>query len=91
MSLVADGRAAALTVSDSGPGLSPALREHLFQPFATDPQRRGGTGLGLAICHGITQSLGGSIELVNRDAHGRVEGLDATVRLPLSPTTSAST
>ena len=66
-------------------------REHLFQPFATDPQRRGGTGLGLAICHGITQSLGGSIELVNRDAHGRVEGLDATVRLPLSPTTSAST
>ena len=91
VSLVADGRAAALTVSDSGPGLSPALREHLFQPFATDPQRRGGTGLGLAICHGITQSLGGSIELVNRDAHGRVEGLDATVRLPLSPTTSAST
>lgn len=90
VTLLSDGRAAALTVSDSGPGLSPALRERLFQPFATDPQRRGGTGLGLAICHGIAQSLGGSIELVNRDEHGRIEGLDATVRLPLSPTPASS-
>jgi len=85
VALVADAHAAALTVSDSGPGISTALRERLFQPFATDAQRRsGGTGLGLAICHGITQSLGGSIELVNRETHGQVLGLDATVRLPLA-------
>jgi two-component system sensor histidine kinase TctE len=90
VTLLSDGRTAALTVSDSGPGLSPALRERLFQPFATDPLRRGGTGLGLAICHGIAQSLDGSIELVNRETHGRIDGLDATVRLPLSPTPSPS-
>ena len=82
VTLHADGRDALLTISDSGPGLSPPLRERLFQPFATDPQRRGGTGLGLAICHGIVQSLGGRIELVNRERQGRTEGLDATVSLP---------
>jgi two-component system sensor histidine kinase TctE len=87
VALVADAQTAALTVSDSGPGISAALRERLFQPFATEPQRRsGGTGLGLAICHGITQSLGGTIELVNREIHGHVQGLDATVRLPLAAT-----
>jgi two-component system sensor histidine kinase TctE len=87
VTLVADAQTAALTVSDSGPGISAALRERLFQPFATEPQRRsGGTGLGLAICHGITQSLGGTIELVNRETHGHVQGLDATVRLPLAAT-----
>ena len=90
LTLVCDGHTAALTVSDSGPGISAALRERLFQPFATDPQRHsaapgtGGSGLGLAICHGIALSLGGSIDLPNREAHGQVLGLDATVRLPLA-------
>ncbi|MCW5654128.1 sensor histidine kinase [Hydrogenophaga sp.] len=86
VTLVTDGQTAALTVSDEGPGISPALRERLFQPFATD-HRRGpslsGSGLGLAICREIVQSLGGSIDLDNREQHGQVRGLDATVRLPL--------
>ena len=90
VTLVRDAHAAALTISDSGPGISATLREHLFQPFATDPQHAGasgsGSGLGLAICHGITLSLGGSIDLVNRETHGQVQGLDATVRLPLATT-----
>ncbi len=90
VTLRTDGHDAALTISDSGPGLSPGLRERLFQPFATDPQRRGGTGLGLAICHGIVQSLGGRIELLNREHQGRTEGLDATVRLPHTPSPNAA-
>lgn len=82
-----DSRTAALSVCDSGPGISPALRERLFQPFATDhgaPPSSAGSGLGLAICQGIVQSIGGSIGLDNRLEHGRVSGLDATVRLPLA-------
>ncbi|HET9821344.1 MAG TPA: sensor histidine kinase [Burkholderiaceae bacterium] len=76
-----DARTAALTVSDSGPGLGEDLRRSLFQPFATgDPSV--GAGLGLAICREIVDSLAGQIELANREAGGRVAGLDVVVRLP---------
>jgi two-component system sensor histidine kinase TctE len=88
VSLHRDARTAALTVSDSGPGIAEGLRQRLFQPFATD-HRAGpslsGSGLGLAICREIVQSLGGQIELDNRHEGGAVRGLDATVRLPLAP------
>ena len=78
---------AVLTVSDSGPGICAAQRQHLFQPFtaglgADSPQR--GSGLGLAICHEIVTTLGGSIMLDNRSASTAGPGLDATVRLPLA-------
>ena len=83
LQLVADQRHAALVVSDSGPGLPAELRERLFQPFAAGAPHSG-SGLGLAICQEIVLALGGSIELANRALHGQVEGLDATVRLPLA-------
>lgn len=80
--LVADARTAALTVADEGPGIGPELRQRLFQPFVA-AHGAGGAGLGLAICREIVQSLGGQIALDNREAGGRVTGLDAIVRLPL--------
>jgi two-component system sensor histidine kinase TctE len=82
--VVADAHHAALTIADSGPGISADLRTRLFQPFSAGDVRSG-SGLGLAICHEITAALGGSIALDNREAHGRISGLDATVRLPLAP------
>ncbi len=94
----ADGRWAALTVADSGPGIADALRPRLMQPFAAGEPGAGrpggggmtaGAGLGLAICQEIVQSLGGSLSLVNRVQQGRTVGLDATVRLPLAPPLSA--
>ncbi len=83
VALVCDARYSALVISDSGPGISSELRERLFQPFSAGEQRSG-SGLGLAICHEIALALGGSISLDNRIDHGRVVGLDATVRLPLA-------
>lgn len=85
--LVTDGRHAALTVADSGPGLAGLPRERLFEPFSAGPSNgdlHSGSGLGLAICREIVDSIGGSLQLDNREAHGRVEGLDAIVRLPLA-------
>ncbi|WP_198968672.1 sensor histidine kinase [Xylophilus sp. ASV27] len=82
VAVVADGRAAALTIADSGPGLPPELQGRLFQPFAG--MTPGGSGLGLAICQEIVSVLGGSIALENRTQHSRVTGLDARVRLPLA-------
>jgi two-component system sensor histidine kinase TctE len=88
VNLVVDRQTAALTIRDDGPGISTALRERLFQPFATDHHRApgmSGSGLGLAICREIVLSLDGSIDLDNRTHQGQVIGLDATVRLPLAP------
>ncbi len=85
--LVTDARTAALTVADSGPGIAPGQRDRLFQPFSTGlsaGEPRAGSGLGLAICREIAQTLGGTITLENRGKGGRINGLDAIVRLPLN-------
>lgn len=83
MTLLTDGRHAALTIADDGPGIAAAQRQRLFQPFAAG-DAHSGSGLGLAICHDIVLSMGGQIELENRVVKGSVGGLDARVRLPLA-------
>ncbi|MES2612966.1 MAG: sensor histidine kinase [Pseudomonadota bacterium] len=85
-----DGRHAALTVSDHGPGIDDELALRLFQPFSAGDVRTG-SGLGLAICQEIVQALGGTISLTNRTQGGRVLGLDAVVRLPLSVAADTTT
>lgn len=59
-----------LEVSDSGPGLSEAVRATLFQPFFTT--RRDGNGLGLWISRGLLERYGGELRAANRP-----EGQDA--------------
>ncbi len=83
--LLCDASHAALVISDDGPGITDELRKRLFQPFSAG-QGHSGSGLGLTICHEITHTLGGHIELLNRSPHGHIDGLDATIRLPLSHT-----
>lgn len=48
-----------LVVTNDGARLSPEMREHLFEPFATS--RESGHGLGLWVTYQIVQQLGGSI------------------------------
>ncbi|MDT3412024.1 two-component system sensor histidine kinase RstB [Kosakonia cowanii] len=59
------GSLASMTVEDDGPGIAPAERERIFEPFVRlDPSRdraTGGCGLGLAIVHSIAQAFGGSV------------------------------
>jgi signal transduction histidine kinase len=57
-----------LMITDTGPGISPKDREHLFEPFfTTRPQ---GTGLGLALCREIVHQHGGTIELLDQSQPG---------------------
>ncbi len=81
--LLSDERSATLLISDSGSGISPELRERLFQPFSSG-EDRSGSGLGLAICHEIVLALAGSLSLTNRENLGQVSGLDTSVCLPLA-------
>lgn len=50
-----------VTIEDNGPGLPPAIREHLFEPFHST-KGHGGTGLGLAVSHKIVRELGGTLQ-----------------------------
>lgn len=58
-----------LRVGDSGPGLPPKAREHLFSAFQGGA-RRGGTGLGLAIAAELVRGHGGRLDLARSDADG---------------------
>ncbi|WP_312118898.1 two-component system sensor histidine kinase RstB [Kosakonia cowanii] len=65
VTLQRQGSLANMTVEDDGPGIAPAERERIFEPFVRlDPSRdraTGGCGLGLAIVHSIAQAFGGSV------------------------------
>ena len=75
-----------IRVSDNGSGISPELRNKIFQPFFTTKATGEGTGLGLSLSYDIiTKVHGGSIELVDSSlvnpALGNTEFL---VRLPFA-------
>jgi two-component system sensor kinase FixL len=59
-----------VSVADSGAGLSPDVRAHLFQPFVTTKQK--GMGLGLSICRTIIEAHGGKIWVDSRPQGGTI-------------------
>jgi signal transduction histidine kinase len=65
-------------VHDDGPGVSPELRERVFDPFYTTKGPDEGTGLGLAIAFDIAEDHGGELD-VGESALG---GACFTLRLP---------
>ena len=72
--------AVTLTVTDTGPGIAPEVRDRLFEPFVTTKPVGQGTGLGLAVCWTIVDRLGGTVRA--DDAPGG--GARFSVRLPLA-------
>ncbi|MBS3735270.1 MAG: HAMP domain-containing protein [Phycisphaerae bacterium] len=63
-----------VAVRDTGPGLSEAEQQHIFDKFyqadRTLTKESQGTGLGLAIVRELTQLLGGRLEVNSAPGHG---------------------
>lgn len=74
-----DGQAV-LMVSDDGCGMTPEIKQHLFEPFFTRRRDGQGTGLGLSITYQIVQEHGGEIEPYSE---GPGRGSTFIVRIPL--------
>jgi signal transduction histidine kinase len=61
-----------VSVIDTGPGVAPADRERIFEPYvrAGDDRQAGGIGLGLAICKRIVAAHGGRISVTEEPGWG---------------------
>lgn len=80
-----------LWVEDNGPGIEPACRDRVFEPFFSEQRddfgERKGTGLGLWTAKGIVERHGGTLVLVDSALGDPVSesGCRFVVSLPLRP------
>jgi two-component system sensor histidine kinase KdpD len=72
-----------LRVADRGPGVLPADRERIFEPFRRlgNPDSPTGVGLGLTLCRGLTEAMHGTVEPEETPGGG----LTMAISLPAVP------
>ena len=70
-----------LRVIDRGPGVDPADRQRVFQPFQRlgDHSTQAGVGLGLAVARGFIEAIGGRIELDDTPGGGLTVLIDLAI------------
>jgi signal transduction histidine kinase len=78
LSVFSNDRFACFAVNDNGRGISPEVRDRIFDPFFSTKPEGEGAGLGLTIAERIAQTHGGEIAVVSVPGSGTT----ATLSLP---------
>ena len=52
-----------LSISDTGHGIDPSIKDRVMEPYFTTKPAEEGTGLGLSVVHGIVKNHGGHLSL----------------------------
>ncbi|MDP9252368.1 MAG: ATP-binding protein [Chloroflexota bacterium] len=80
-----------MSVKDNGAGLTPEMRERIFDLFVQGPEMRayarGGLGIGLTLVRRLVEMHGGTVE-VKSDGPG--QGCEFVLRLPIRPVSQPS-
>jgi two-component system sensor histidine kinase RegB len=81
VAVYADGDRLEVSVTDNGPGISPAIAERLGEPFQTTKEGSGGLGLGLYVSSVLARQMRASLRV--EDAEGG--GAKVVLALPRDP------
>lgn len=68
LELAVCGPNATISITDSGPGISPEMGERIFTMHFTT--KEGGTGIGLYVARAVVESSGGEIRVRSQPGHG---------------------
>jgi len=81
-----------LSVTDTGPGMSSEIMQHLFEPFHTTKPTGFGTGLGLSIVYGAVKQADGWITAGSTEGTGTIFDiyLPRCLEEPVQPITPSS-
>jgi PAS domain S-box-containing protein len=59
-----------VSVTDTGTGIPPSIRDKVFEPFFTTKGVGKGTGLGLSMVYGFVKQSGGHVRIVSEEGRG---------------------